>query len=548
MSISTSTSPYRKFQRLESGQHGMMYDNGLNTLVAQNGAIFYETELREFLSTIIELDDVVTLNQYLAQFPGALEPGETYRIDPFWVAARHGSTNALRVLLEHYVADPTQTTVALDARGYLLLNVACGFAHINTARFLLDDKPAFANIHARDDEGVTALLAAASSLAHIHHDDVGQNSVHDYITRAEDLIRLLLDRGACARDVVPQSNKTVLSLAISRARPELVNRLIGEGADVHTKQMYINQAGPVGSLDPVWDVTPLHIASFYSNNDGIQILFDRRGNGINIADMVSCSDTLGRLPIHFAAAGSYVFEENHMLLETDFASRIFCTIKLLLTGNSNIINAQDKQGNTPLHYAVKSYIPYSNIHFKILQILCENGADASLRNGKGRTPLQYLASHVLAGRLLDTAFLDLLLAHGANVNDADADGNTLLHFIANNLNNAEAARLLLNRGADVTIRNSKGNTPLHEAAGENTRFKSMGIMVEDKIKAQDEMMNILREAAGKTDLMDQRNAAGRTPRQIHEEKKNKLLEDDKPMRQRLAGTGRGRALLQSLQA
>lgn len=542
----TSTSPYRVFQRLEFKRHGVP-DNGLFRLVDSNGAIFYETEGRGLLLTIIEQNDAATLSQYLTQNPWAIHPGDTYRQDPFWFAARHGSSDALRVLLEHYNADPTVTEVPLETRGFLLLTVACQFAQLNTVRFLLDSKPALGKIEARDDEECTALLGAASSLANARDvtDDFTKDSIHDYLDRAEELINLLLDRGASARDVIPGANgqpyATVLGRAISRASPELLKRLIDEGADVHAKQRYYILHSPVGQGDYVWDVTPLHVGSFYSNFDGIQVLFDRRNSGIDIVDMASCCDSLGRLPLHFAAGGSYTFEPDYMFPEDDYESRVVSTIKLLLTSNPNTINTPDKQGKTPLHYAVSGYRPYSSLHFNIIKILCENGANASLRDKKEQTPLHCLALHVISSRFLDTDLIDLLLAYGANVSDADTDGNTLLHLVARHLRNIEAARLLLSKGADVDAKNSKENTPLHEAAGENTRFENMGLVVEHQLEVQDIMVNVLLEAGRNDNLMDQRNAAGKTPRQIREEKRNKLLQNEELAKQRLAGTGRGRA-------
>ena len=120
--------------------------------------------------------------------------------------------------------------------------------------------------------------------------------MRDYVAQGEELVELLLPGDKQPRD-------TVLSLAISQASPKLVKRLINERADVHTKTMLFIQHGLLGLPDPVWDATPLHLGSFYSNAKEIQVLFDHRGNGIDIADMVSCRDNFGRLPLNFAAGG-----------------------------------------------------------------------------------------------------------------------------------------------------------------------------------------------------------------------------------------------------
>lgn len=89
---------------------------------------------------IIQLNDIVSLSQYITEHPqAALAPAEVEYHDPFWVAAAHGSTNVLRILLEQYNVDPARTE-PLDQRGFLLLNVAYQHAQLTTARFLLDSQ------------------------------------------------------------------------------------------------------------------------------------------------------------------------------------------------------------------------------------------------------------------------------------------------------------------------------------------------------------------------------------------------------------------------
>lgn len=111
------------------------------TLLDKDGTTLHETNYRGLLLQIIKLNDIATLNQYIAKHPqAALAPGEVEYYDPFWVAAAHGSTDVLHTLLEHNTADLARTE-PLDKRGFLLLNVACRYAQLATARFLLDSKP-----------------------------------------------------------------------------------------------------------------------------------------------------------------------------------------------------------------------------------------------------------------------------------------------------------------------------------------------------------------------------------------------------------------------
>ena len=510
--MSTSTSRYSEFH-LKS----LDWDLADGILLDEDGAAIYETEYSGLLLSIIRLNDVATLKRYLATHPRALGPGETHSYDPFWAAAYHGSTDALRVLLEHYAAHPNQTE-APNARGYLLLNVACQSAHVGTARFLLDNQLAAAEIHAQEAHGMTALLAAAASFVDsAYAENDRRDSMRDHVARGEELMLLLLDRGACAQDAITQGDKqprdTVLTLAISQASSKLVKRLIDEGADIYTKKMHFFNDGLFGGSDTIWDVTPLHIGGFYSNVEGIRTLLDNRGSGIHVADIVSCRDSLGRLPLHWAAGGPGPLE--------DAMSHAAGTMRLLLASNPNTVNAQDKKGETALHYAVKSHARRGSKYSDTVKILCENGADAGLRDRNGQTPLHCLGFHILGYHPIDTGLFALLLAHGADVGDSDADGNTPLHLAARNLQYVEAVRFLLSQGADISVKNLKGNTPLHEAAGGNIWLQEMKLTPDDRMRVQDEMMRLLQDPG--VNLIDQENAAGKTPRVIREERRNTWL-------------------------
>ncbi|RFU34748.1 hypothetical protein B7463_g1600, partial [Scytalidium lignicola] len=442
----------------------------------------------------------------------------------------------------------------LYERGQIILRRACYGGQVEMVRFLLDSQPPFGDIHGRR-KNITPLLAAASSF--IRSSPIGSDDVHiprkDYLARSEELMQLLLDRGACARDIIKadvspevkpsQPRDTVLSLAIAGGSPGLLKRLIEEGADVQAKKMHVfSNHNLFGGYDPIWDVTILHISSFYFNTEGIQALFDYyRDNNIDITDMVSCYDTLGRLPLHWAVWGPDFFQEEYMYHEDDIVLRAIRTIKLLLAGNPDTINVQDNYGDTALHYAVKSHEACSHQHSNIAKFLCQNGANAGLRNKKGQTPLHGLGFHVHHGEPepVDTSLITLLLAHGANVNDIDADGNTPLHLAAKNLQHVETVKFLLSQGADVNARNSEGNTPLHVAAGGNLYHPEKVPTLEDKEKVQNEMIKVL-QRAGAPDInsTDEANAAGKTPRQIRDEKRKLWWEWDE--RDRLIRSGRGR--------
>ncbi|KAJ3555048.1 hypothetical protein NM688_g2789 [Phlebia brevispora] len=192
-------------------------------------------------------------------------------------------------------------------------------------------------------------------------------------------------------------------------------------------------------------------------------------------------------------------------------------IRSLISQNPSLVNAQDVDGRTPLHWACTSgsldivrylldqkaevdlqdhsgwtslHIAVSAGHEDITRELLGAGADVRKANDKGLTPLHYAASksHVDIGKLLvargadinardkanqtplhraatigSTGFINLLLnppegAPKTRLNPADRMGNTPLHLAMESAY-AEAACLLIEAGADRTRENLDGETP-----------------------------------------------------------------------------------------
>ena len=292
-------------------------------------------------------------------------------------------------------------------------------------------------------------------------------------------------------------------------------------------------------------VTALHIASFYWNTQGIQALLDRLDD---IADRVT-RDSTGRPPLHWAPAGPGLCDE-YLLPEDDVVPRIIGTFKLLLSDNSDTINVQDNHEATALHYAVGSHAGCGIRHSDgAIRFLCENGADPSLQDSHGQIVLHVLALRSVDGEPINTALLNLLISHGANITTTDKDGNTVLHIMARNLRQDNAGQFLLSRRADVNARNAQGNTPLHEVMRgtlrpRDTRDKKIdNVTMAGRIRAQDEMLRVLRGAAGDRfhDLMEQPNAAGKMPRRMRDEIRSRWWEME-ARRGLPAGRGRGRPL------
>lgn len=201
----------------------------IGSIFDTNGEQLYLDEHNGLLCEIIERNDLPTLDYYIGQLPkSVLRHNSMIANDPFWVAASHGSTNALRMLLDLYEADLTQThALDEDTRGFWVLDTACEHGQLETARFLLDRDPPLGAAYTERPDGGLALLSAGTSLVrtgsceptkrHLdRHDE--ELCLQDRIARSEELIRLLLDRGASIENSV---QTLYLALYEKKARPIL---------------------------------------------------------------------------------------------------------------------------------------------------------------------------------------------------------------------------------------------------------------------------------------------------------------------------------------
>ena len=509
-----------------------------------DGARLYEDEHSSLLFTIIHLNDGPRLKQYFFVYSPPLDIEWKEYNDPLWVAASKGRTDILRVLMVYYNTDSTK--VPLHQRKFSLLTAACSEVQVETSRFLLNSQP-LSSVHVDQSYRDKGLLTAARCLTSLPSEDSNNRTpsdsdhwMSDRIIRGEKLIHLLLDGGASVQAVEPtmfswsSANKhdgdeshtlqpfgTVLGLASSRAGYTLMKRLIDQGADIHAKQQYQPATSCTFSsvMEILWNVSVFHISSMFWNTEAIQALLNHHGG--DITESLSCRDSNGRLPLHWAAAGPGSLE--CWLSDDKINNRIITTLKMLLAGNN--INAQDNWGENALHYAIRGHASWGGSKHldAVLKFLLENGADACQVDIDEQTVLHKIAACCMDGEPIDTPLIDIILSHGAKINQPDNNGNTALHLMARNLRQVQAARFLISRGADVRLTNSKGNTALHECL-------TMGIILQrqtnngpvrhtfdDQRRALDEMVAILLKVGGGS-MMDQSNLAGQTSRQLQSKK------------------------------
>ncbi|KAJ5789597.1 uncharacterized protein N7518_006608 [Penicillium psychrosexuale] len=523
---------------------------------------------RNRLVNIIKQNDLPQLRQFIASCnpEDVIAPGTPYLEDTLFNAASYGSPEALQILLDVYTTAP-EVVKRFNPKFRLLLD-ACGAANIDVVRFVLDSPEnqlplGTVDLHQRDDSGDTPILVAAGSLMYLDKDpdEVEDEGLHwaewirDRIARGHELIHLLLDRGCSATDVIPplpngippwgsQVQDSVLGLAVSRANGPLIQRLINSGADIYLKHQHFHHARASfqfrSTNGHAYDVTTLHLASLFYNADVVKLLLDHQHykNNTN-PDLASSCDSDGRLPLHWAASGPG--GSNCRLLDKQL--RITETLRLLLDHDSTSINLVDNTRSTPLHYAAISHAMCQHAELTIRTLL-EYRADPRIPDGSGCTILHLLGYHSHQGDPIKTTLLDLILSHGVNINHAENNGKTALHVFAQNLRQVSAARFLIEHGADFRARNAFRETPFHAAARGflNDHIRCDGrdkeVTTANKIRLQDEMMRVLKEAAGEEAamLMGQPNAEGKTPQDLLEETRNRWQGTERP----IPGPGRGR--------
>uniref|UniRef100_A0A093V840 Inversin n=1 Tax=Talaromyces marneffei PM1 TaxID=1077442 RepID=A0A093V840_TALMA len=329
---------------------------------------------RNRLVNIIKQNDLNQLRQFIASYPpeDVIAPGTPYLEDILFHAASYGSPEALEILLEVYAAAP-EIVKGFNPKFNLLID-ACAAANVDVVRFILDRHGSPENrlplgtvdLHQRDNSGDTPIIAAAGSLeCFVRNTDEEDKTewVRNRISRGHRLIYLLLDWGCSATDVVPpvpndispggsQVRDSVLGVAVSRANGRLIQRLIDSGADIYLKHQHFYPFQLSLTKDHVYDVTTLHLASFFYNPDAVKLLLDHQHyKNYTNPDLASSCDSDGRLPLHWAANGPG--DSNCRLLDKQL--RITETLRLLLDYDSTGINLIDNTRSTPLHYAAMAH-------------------------------------------------------------------------------------------------------------------------------------------------------------------------------------------------
>ena len=200
----------------------------------------------------------------------------------------------------------------------------------------------------------------------------------------------------------------LLLAAAGHGSSEMLERLLGARSDINLSQEFDGR-------------TLLHAAAASLNAVNCNLLLER---GLN----PNARDQLGRTALHLAVAQPQGVVLARLLLSrgaqvdlrdeqglTPLLSAAPASVKLLADKGADL-SAQDRQGNSALHWAVyrKGY--------ELAETLLTIGAPADMRNSAGKTPLH------LAIEQGDPRLAQLLLTAGAKADTADISGLTPLQL------------------------------------------------------------------------------------------------------------------------
>jgi len=259
-----------------------------------------------------------------------------------------------------------------------------------------------------------------------HDGDVKWAPLHVAIHEERRDVAILLLEGGAHTETQSSREKTALYMASSRGHADIVQQLIGHGADLNVKCRDRTNYG----YGVTW--TPLHAAIHNDHRDAALLLLD---GGANTETWSNRDKTALSMASSRGCADINIVRQ--------------------LISHSADLNAECEDWNqydrdvkwTPLHVASYDGFPL------VTRMLLEHSANPNAPDNLGRTAL-YFASFY--GNI---KVVELLLQYGADVDVRGKDGWTPLHRAAYHVN-LQAVVILLNHGADPRAKTINGRTPM----------------------------------------------------------------------------------------
>lgn len=372
---------------------------------------------------------------------------------PLHDAASHGSTEAVRVLLEHG-ADPNVTNdsrqtaamLALDSRDAEIRQFLEPGKR-ETLRLLIQTGAEIPSIHLAAFMGDRAKVEAFLSNGADANEPLSDGWTPLHVAAREghaNVIEALVARGAPI-DAKDHVGDTPLLTAVRWGHLDAVKALASAGADIEARDDH--------------GETALHVAVSGGHTNVVEFLTAKGAD-------VDAMDSSERTPLHYAASDLQVETAN-----------------LLITHGADVSLRSDL-GQTPLHEAIEKDFPSGYYWYRVrdterdpypnmerptdaqieelmrpllvatVECLVKHGADVNIKDGVGCTPL-----HIAAAAYGLADVVEILLAGGARIDAIGRRGQTPLHDAAQ-ARNLETVELLVCWGADVKAKDEDGKTPL----------------------------------------------------------------------------------------
>lgn len=239
-----------------------------------------------------------------------------------------------------------------------------------------------------------------------------------------------------------------LHAAVVCNKPELIDALLAEGADVNARMTNPDEAVELNQ------VTALYMAARFGKVECLKRLL-AAGADVNAADAHQTT------PLHVVAYNND--------LKKLSAKKQLEIVQLLLAAGADV-HLRNEPGDTPLHFAAQSG------NAEVVAALLEAGADVNSRDKEGYQPIHGAAFH---GHM---EIIRQLLAAGADINSREAAGFTPLALATIYYGTAENLRELIQLGADVNTVTAEGTNLLHQAAASLSPWPEQVKKLEEVLK------------------------------------------------------------------
>jgi len=408
--------------------------------------------LSETLLCWIVKEEHLKIAELLIEKGAAVDATDVHSNTPLHLAAFVGNLNVARLLIEKG-ADVNKA----NAKGWTPLHVAAYWNHLDVAKLLIE-KGANVNARiatfefARDHKAPPTSLSQFPTLPlpATEIDSKPSDAVKPTTSTVEGTEEPLSSNLLALADISKfdsqmEHGMSPLHVAAIAGSLDVAKLLIECGANVNAR----DERGS----------TPLHalLKRNYMQSKSLNSLLSDIVKPISdvftteiSSRILDISTIISDLPKWFAGFSSKFSKLLHSLISI-MKFEYYLEIAKILIDRGGDVNAKDRDGNTPLHYAVGCF---SKDYAKLL---IDKNADVYARNNFGLTPLHVA---VREGRL---EISQLLIENGADVDAKDEYGWTPLHWAVKEGHQA-AVSLLIGKGADVNARNDRGWTPLHVAA------------------------------------------------------------------------------------